>query len=131
MQVPPGWQTAPTQQVAPTAPQLWQVRAALPGGFAQPSAVLQTLRAQHASLSAPHAWQVSATPPSAPPPPWHKKPVLQLLTPLPPQQDCPLAPHALQVPATHVAPEAVHDVPPPLPAQQGSASAPQAWPAAF
>jgi hypothetical protein len=117
--------------VPPTAPQLWQVRAALPGGFAQPSPPLQVLRAQHASLSAPHAWQVSAAPPSTPPPPWQEKPVLQLLAPLPPQQPCPLAPHALHVPATHAAPEAVHDVPPPLPVQQGSASAPQAWPAAF
>jgi hypothetical protein len=100
--------------------------------LAQPSPLLQVLRAQHASLSAPHAWQVSATPPSPPPPPpWQEKPVLQLLAPLPPQQDWPLPPHALQVPPAHVAPEAVQVVAPPLPVQHGWASAPQVCPAAF
>jgi hypothetical protein len=132
MQAPPGWQTAPTQQVPPTAPQLWQVRAALPG-LAHPSALLHVLRAQQDSPSAPQAWQVVAAPPSAPPPapPWQANPVLQLLAPLPPQQPWPLPPHGLQIPAMHDAPEAVQVVAPPLPVQHGSASAPQACPAAF
>jgi hypothetical protein len=130
MHVPPGWQTAPTQQVPPTAPQFWQLRKALPGGLAQPSPLLQVLRAQHASSSAPQAWQVSAPPPS-PTPPWQANPALQLLAPLPPQHDWPLLPHALHVPAEHVAPDAVQVVAPPLPVQHAWASAPQVCPAAF
>ena len=100
-------------------------------GLAQPSPLLQVLRAQHASLRAPQTWQVNAAPASPPPAPWQAKPALQLVAPLPPQQDWPLTPHALHVPAKHVAPDAVQVVAPPLPVQHAWASAPQVWPAAF
>jgi len=131
MQVPPGWQTAPTQHVPPSAPQLWQVRGAFPGGLAQPRPPLQVARAQQAWPSAPHGAHDSAAPPS--PAAWQENPLKQLSAAPPPQHAWPPAPQAAQEPiAPHETPDAVHiDTPVPLPPQQVCPRAPQAMPAAF
>jgi hypothetical protein len=47
LHTPPIWQMLPAQQAPPTAPQLWQVRAAPPPGAGQARPLLQDAPAQH------------------------------------------------------------------------------------
>jgi hypothetical protein len=120
LHTPPVWQTLPVQHAPPRLPQFWQVRAALPPGFAQPSPVLHVLPAQQPWSTAPHGAHIAAAPA-----PWHERPVPQALAPLPWQQAPPLVPHAVHIdvlppsPGVTVqrAPDAVQALPTTLPQQ--------------
>jgi len=108
----PDWQTAPTQQAAPLAPQFMHI---LPAPVpAQASPVLHEVAPppQHGCPSPPQAvhMPVAVMPPSAVV--WQVSPVPQLL----PQQAWPLAPHASHIPLAQWVAEAVHVIvlkPPP------------------
>jgi hypothetical protein len=62
MHAPPVWQMSPAQQAAPLAPQVEQIRAAVPPGLGQARPELQALPGQQAFPLVPQVWQVSAPP---------------------------------------------------------------------
>jgi len=115
-QAEPDWQTAPTQQAAPFAPQFMHVRLAPEPAQARPE-LHEVLPPQQGWPSPPQAVHMPAPAPASAPVA-QASPVPQL--PLPkPQQACPLVPHASHIPLVQRAPEAVHvmieNPPPPAP----------------
>ena len=137
-QAEPDWQTAPTQQAAPLAPQFMQVRLPPDPAHARPE-LHEVAPPQQGCPSPPQAvHMLEPAPPSAPAVVAQASPVPQL--PLPkPQHACPLVPHASHIPFVQRAPEAVHVMienppppgPPPAPLPPPAPVEPQQiWPTA-
>jgi hypothetical protein len=109
---------AEPQQGWPRAPHATQVIPASPPARQAPPA-WQVLPAQQAWPLPPHASHVAG---SRPPRSLQSRPALHVPAPPPgpappEQQGCPAPPHATHIIIEHVAPEAVHVAPPPLPQQ--------------
>jgi hypothetical protein len=121
----PVWQMSPAQQAFPVAPQVEQMRVAVPPGFGQASPALQALPEQQALPSVPQTWQVLGPPPAVV---WHDSPDVHSSTvpPLVLQQIAAEDPQGMQrsVVVSQRVPGAVQVAPPP-PAQQRSSLPPQ------